>query len=452
MDIGFDSDLLTGHTERTDGKQTTVSDIDAKKCSATGKFNRCYRGDITIRTGSSGAGRKGTFNVNWGQNTAKLEVRVPDQIEIKFDHTHTGHLRDEDFSSQTNIEGKLLQSDNRGAFNYSGSVEKEDGKWNNVHIKSSVTDRKTGQKSLGTDISMKQSIKDKRSGAFHRKVTASFEQKGQTLINWSSDSNSCQNNPSNVIYGVCQTTTFNVKASNQLAQRLRQRLQLPADPKLSNPSGQVNYDGTLKLDLKANPSSGPHTATLDLNRLKEDAVDLSVSYQPRHDNQPMNLRLKADLPRQNPISVKYDETLRSRTNFNGVLKYSFNSNDNSAEKTYQCEVDQPDINDISVNCNGERTKLTIDIDRRAGKSKAYIDLNRYAGERVGYEASRNPQTQALDATLYTFVSSWNIKRQPGQSITVTVKQQNQEVLRVEGTKRSNQEYQIRFSPSNVDLQ
>jgi hypothetical protein len=165
----------------------------------------------------------------------------------------------------------------------------------------------------------------------------------------------------------------------------------------------------------------------------------------------MNLRLKANLPQQQPMSVKYDETLRSKTNFQGVLKYSFNSNDNSAEKTYQCDVDRPDDNDLSINCNGERTKLTIDIDRNAGKSKVYVDLKGFQDQRIGYEGVRNPQTNELDATLYTFVTSWNIKRQPERSITVTVKQKGQEVLRVEGTKNNNREIQVKFSPANVNL-
>jgi hypothetical protein len=229
-------------------------------------------------------------------------------------------------------------------------------------------------------------------------------------------------------------------------------LELPVDPKLSsNPAGQVNYDGTLKLDLKHDPKSGPHTVKLDLNRLKEDAVDLDLTFQPRGDNEPMNLNLKATLPRQNPMSVKYEETLRSKTNFNGILKYSFDANDNSAEKTFQCDVDRPDSTDVSVNCKGERTTFTIDIDRNAGKSKVYVDLNQYPGQRIGYEAVRNPQTNDIDATFYTLVSSWNIKRQPGRSTVVTVRQKNQEVFRVEGTNVGNSQIQVRFSPANVDL-
>ena len=254
-----------------------------------------------------------------------------------------------------------------------------------------------------------------------------------------------------MLYGICQTATFNLKASNRLAQRIRQRLDLPVDPKLASPTGQVTYDGKLNLDLKFDPKSGPHTASLDLNRLKEDAVDVDVSYQPRGDNQPMSLNLKANLPRQSPITVKYDETLRTRTNFNGVLKYSFNAEDSSAEKTFKCEVDRPSDEDVSVSCKGERTTVVLDFDRRAGKSKAYVDLNRFEGERLGYELSRDPQTQQLDATVYTLVSSWNVKRQPGKSTTVVVKQKNREVFRAEGTKPHDGEIQVRFSPSNVNL-
>ncbi|CAF1233028.1 unnamed protein product [Adineta steineri] len=450
MDIGFDDDTLTGHTERTDGQQTIVSDIDAKKCSATGKYYRCYKGDITIRTGSSGAGQKGTFDVSYGRGAAKLDVKVPNNLEIKVDHIHTGRLRDEDFSSKTTIEGKSLRANNRGALSYSGTVEKEDGKWNTVQLQSSLSD-KTGQKLIGSDIRMNSKIINKLSGQYQRKIVFNYERKGQSIIAWSSESNSCPNNPSNVLYGICQTTTFNIKANNKFVQRLRQRFELTPDPMLSNPTGHVPYDGTLKLDLKHDPKSGPHTVKLDVNRMKADAVDLDITYQPRHDNNPMKVDLKASLPRKNPISVKYDETLRSQTKFNGILKYSFNANDNTAEKTYQCEVDRQDAQDVSVTCKGERTSLSLDIDRKAGKSKIYVDLNRFPGQRFGYEATRDPQTQALDATLYTLVSSWNIKRQPGRSITLTVKQKNLEVLRVEGTKAGDREYQIRFSPSNINL-
>ena len=451
MDIGFDDYLLTGHTERTDGQQTTVSDIDAKKCTPSGQYNRCYKGDIVVQAGSSGASKKGTFDVSWGRGTAKLDVKVPDQIELKFDHTHNGRIRDEDFSSKTTIDGKSLRSDNKGSFSYSGSVEKEDGRWNNIQVQTSSTDMKTGQKLLASNVRLNQKITDKLSGQFQRKIGVTLEKQGATLVDWSSDAVSCKGNPSNVLSGICETATFTTKVSNVLASRLRQRLQLPADPRLSNPAGQVNYDGTMKLDLKFDPRTGPHTLTLDVNRLKEDAVDLNAVYQPRYDNRPMSLNIKANLPRQNPISIKYDETLRSQTNFNGVLKYSFNANDNSAEKTYQCDVDRPDSTDVSISCKGERTTLTIDFDRKAGKSKAYIDLNRFAGERFGYEVVRNPQTKELDATLYTLITSWNVRRQPGRSTVVSVKQKGSEVLRVDGTKVSDKEIQIKFSPANVNL-
>ncbi|CAF4533448.1 unnamed protein product, partial [Rotaria magnacalcarata] len=50
MDVGLDNDSLTGHAERTNGQETTIADIDTKKCTATGKYHRCYKGDITVRT------------------------------------------------------------------------------------------------------------------------------------------------------------------------------------------------------------------------------------------------------------------------------------------------------------------------------------------------------------------------------------------------------------------
>ncbi|CAF1019758.1 unnamed protein product [Rotaria sordida] len=102
MDIGFNDNLLTGHTERKNGKQTIISDINAKICSPTG--------------------------------TAKLDVKVLDQLEIKFDHTHLGRLRDDDFRSKTLIDGNLLRSDNKRSSSYSGSVVKDDGNINTDKI------------------------------------------------------------------------------------------------------------------------------------------------------------------------------------------------------------------------------------------------------------------------------------------------------------------------------
>ena len=451
MDLGFDDSLLTGHTERTDGGQTIASDIDAKKCTPSGQYNRCYKGDIVIQPGNGGAQKKGSFDFSWGLAAAKLDVKVPEHIELKFDHTHTGRIRDDDFSSKTTIEGKSLRSDNKRSLSYSGSVEKDDGKWNNIQVQTLLTDRKTGQKSLATNVRLNQRITNKLTGQFQRNIDVKLEKQGITLVDWSSEAVNCKDNPTNVLNGICQTSTFSLKASNILAQRLRKRLQLPDDPRLANPMGQVPYDGTMKFDLKFDPKVGPNTITFDLNRMKEDAIDVSVVYQPRYDDQPMNLDVKANLPRQNPISIKYDEKRRSQTNFQGVLKYSFNANDNAAEKTYQCEVDRPDPTDVSINCQGERTTLTIDIDRNAGKSKVYVDLNRFEGERIGYELVRNPETKELDATLYTLITSWNVKRQPGKSTIVTVKQKNKEVLRVEGTRVSLQEIQIKFLPANVNL-
>ena len=284
-----------------------------------------------------------------------------------------------------------------------------------------------------------------------KETDENFFRLGQNVLDWSSESNRCKNKPADVLHGICQTAKFTLKTSNQLAQRLRQRFDMPVDPKISSPSGQVTYDGTLNLDLKADPKSGPHTVTLDLNRLREDAVDLDVSFQPRSTDRPMSVNLKANLPRQPPISVKYDETRRSPTNYDAVLKYSLNAAVPSAEKTLQCSVDRPSDVDFSINCQGERTKLTLDIDRPAGKSTIYIDLNRFDDERVGFDIKRNPQTHELDATLYTLVSSWNVKRSPGKSTTLVVQQKKQEVFRVDGTKVNDGEIQIRFSPSGVNL-
>ena len=274
---------------------------------------------------------------------------------------------------------------------------------------------------------------------------------GRSVIDWSSEAVSCPNNPSNVVYGICQTAKFNMKASNELARRFRQRFKLPDDPRLSNSDGYVTYDGTSKLDIKHDLRLGPHKAELDINRFNQKAVNLDLTYQPRVNNRPMNLDLRLKLLRQNPISIKYQETVRSTTNFHSIIRYSFNANDNSAEKTYQCSVDRQDVNDISINCQGERTKLTIDIDRRAGRSKAYVDLNRYPGQRIGYEGVLNPGTKELDATLYTLVTSWNIKRQPGRSTTVSVKQNNQEVFRIAGRKNNDCEITVKFSPANIHL-
>ncbi|CAF1547905.1 unnamed protein product, partial [Rotaria sordida] len=39
-----------------------MSHIDAKKCTATGKYHRCYKDDITVRTGTSSSENKGTFD------------------------------------------------------------------------------------------------------------------------------------------------------------------------------------------------------------------------------------------------------------------------------------------------------------------------------------------------------------------------------------------------------
>ena len=179
MDIGFDEEVLVGHTERTDGQQLFTSDIDAKRCSVSGKYSRCYRGDITIRAGNSGPGRKGSFDISYGTGTAKLDIRVPENIELKFDHTHTGRLRDEDFNSKTTIEGRSFRANNRRAFSYTGAVDKEDGKWNNLNLQSTLVD-KNGQKAVDSNIRMKQQVLNKLTGQYQRKIDVNLERKGKS--------------------------------------------------------------------------------------------------------------------------------------------------------------------------------------------------------------------------------------------------------------------------------
>ena len=144
-----------------------------------------------------------TFDISWGRDVAKLDIKVPNHVELSFDHSHTRRVREAEFSSKTNTKGKTLQPNKRGAFNYSSSIEKEDGKWNDIQIQTSLNDMKTGQKSGATDIRFNQKITDKRSGQFQRKFNVNVERQCLPAIVWSSDSFSCSNNPSYVIYGVC---------------------------------------------------------------------------------------------------------------------------------------------------------------------------------------------------------------------------------------------------------
>lgn len=179
MDIGFDDNALTGHSERTDGQQTVVSDIDAKKCTPTGQYKRCYKGDIAVRAGSSGAVKKGTFDASWGTGTAQFNVRIPEQVELKFDHTHNGRIRDDDFNSKTTIDAKSLRADNKGSYSYAGSIGKEDGRWNNLQMQSTLYDMKTGQKSFASSMRFNQKITNKLTGEFQRKVDATLEGSGK---------------------------------------------------------------------------------------------------------------------------------------------------------------------------------------------------------------------------------------------------------------------------------
>ena len=185
--------------------------------------------------------------------------------------------------------------------------------------------------------------------------------------------------------------------------------------------------------------------------MREEAIDIDLSYQKRVDEKPMSLNLKVNIPQQNPISIKYDETILSKTSFNGVLKYSFNANDSTAEKTYKCDVNQSYADSYSMNCQGERTNLTIDIDPVAPKKKFIMDLNRFTGERIGYETAVNFDTGEIETTFYTLVTSWNMKYQVGVLPTIIVKQKDQEVLRITSSTGDFQGYKIRFLPANIEL-
>ena len=165
----------------------------------------------------------------------------------------------------------------------------------------------------------------------------------------------------------------------------------------------------------------------------------------------MSLNLKVNIPQQNPISIKYDETIRSKTSFNGVLKYSFNANDSTAEKTYKCDVNQLYINRYSMNFQSERTNLTIDSDPIATKTKFIVDLNRFTGERIGYETTWFYFTGQTETTYYTLFTSWNMKYRFGVLPTIIVKQKDQEVLRIISSPGDFYGYKIRFLPANIEL-
>ena len=179
MDIGYDDDLLTGNTLRTNGKQTTTSEIDAKRCSATGRFYRCYKGYITVRSSHNNIERRGTFDASWGRGTVKLNIDVPNHIDFTFDHTHTGSLRDDEFNSRTKINAQSLESGQGSSFTYSGSSERVDGKWNHFQMQSSLVDSKTGQKFLATDFRLNRKITNKRLGQFKRDINFNFEHGGK---------------------------------------------------------------------------------------------------------------------------------------------------------------------------------------------------------------------------------------------------------------------------------
>lgn len=232
---------------------------------------------------------------------------------------------------------------------------------------------------------------------------------------------------------------------------LRQRLQLPTDQRLANPFNQVTYDGTLNLDLKHDPKLGPHTLKFDLNRLREDAIDADISYQARVDEKPMSVDVKINISQQNPIYFKYDEILYSQTNFSGILKYSFNTKDNTVEKTYKCDVNRMSSDNYSIVCQGERTKLTLHFDQATGTKKFVLDLNRFAGERIGYENTFDVQTGKNITTLYLLTTAWSATAMQNRLSAVSIKQKDEEVFRVEIISLVGFDVKLKFSPSNIEL-
>ncbi|CAF5008514.1 unnamed protein product, partial [Rotaria magnacalcarata] len=104
-----------------------------------------------------------------------------------------------------------------------------------------------------------------------------------------------------------------------------------------------------------------------------------------------------------------------------------------------------------MNCQGERTNLTIDIDPVAHKKKFIVDLNRFTGERIGYETAMNFTIGELETTYYTLVTSWNMKYRVGVLPTIIVKQKDQEVLRITDSTGDLDGYKIRFLPANIEI-
>ncbi|CAF2073113.1 unnamed protein product [Rotaria magnacalcarata] len=241
---------------------------------------------------------------------------------------------------------------------------------------------KTGEKSCVADIRFNQKVTDKRSEQFQRKFNVNVERQCLPAIGRSSDSFSCSNNPSYIIY---------------------------------------------------------------------DAIDIDLSYQKRVDEKPMSLNMKVNIPQQNPISIKYDEIIRSKKSFNGILKYSFNANDSAAEKTYTCDVNQPYVDSYSMNCQRERTNLTIDIDPKTGNKKFIVDLNRFTGERFGYETAFNFSTREIETTYYTLVTSRMMKHRFGTLSVITAKQKDQEVQCITTSTADFAGYKIRFLSANIKL-
>ncbi|CAF0906246.1 unnamed protein product [Didymodactylos carnosus] len=448
----YNDNKLIAHIERTDIQQTIVANITTKTCAGERKDSRkCYSGDVVVKSTIDQQGKIGTFDINWIKSSLKWNMNVPDLITMKFDHSHTGKWRADDFTFKTIIDVNMLRADDRKHFHYIGSAIKDDGTWNMISHKTHVSDKNTTEKLINFKFDFKSDIIDKRAGDEQTTLNFDLERNGTKLIDWSSRSISCSSrDPAKVIYGICQMTTFDLKANSQLIRDIRKRLMFPDDPKIDSVI-IVNYDGTVKLDLKHDKDLGPHTLILDLNRLKEDTIDFNLSVQPQTDSQPLAIKIIGKVLDNDPISIKYDQISKTNIFYNSTLKYSFNTNDKNAEKSYICTVEKPDDKVLNINCIGERTKLTIDHDQLKRILNVYIDLNKYEDERVGFKFMINPKTNQIDMTLYTFVNTWLLQQQSEKLTTITVKQKGKEVYRVEGTRVNNEEIQVKFLPKNINL-
>ncbi|CAF4678543.1 unnamed protein product, partial [Rotaria magnacalcarata] len=120
-------------------------------------------------------------------------------------------------------------------------------------------------------------------------------------------------------------------------------------------------------------------------------------------------------------------------------------------KKHTCDVNQPYVDSYSMNCQRERTNLTIDIDPKTGNKKFIVDLNRFTGERFGYETAFNFSTREIETTYYTLVTSRMMKHRFGTLSVITAKQKDQEVQRITTSTADFAGYKIRFLSANIKL-